>query len=74
MADKITIPAIHDDDLEKLLASHHMLDKLKNGEINCIICDTKITWDNIYGLMIKDNQPKLICDSTDCLERLNNQS
>ncbi len=73
MTDRITIPAIHDDDLEKLLIKFNLFEKVKRGELKCHNCDNKITWDNIYGLMMKENSPILFCDSLDCLEKLNNQ-
>lgn len=72
MPEKISIPAIHDDDLEKLLIKYNLLDKVRHGELKCKMCDNKITWDNIYGLILRNNFPELICDSTDCTEQLNN--
>lgn len=70
---KLSIPAIHDDDLEKLLKQYGLFEKVKNGEIHCPICDTIISWENIYGLYFRDNQPHLVCDSPECIDKLNNQ-
>lgn len=71
MSEQIEIPAIHDDDLKTILEKHKMLTKIEKGEIKCMSCETPITWDNIYGLTFKDNELELVCDSIDCIEKLN---
>ena len=71
MTDEINIPAVHDDDLKKILSKYNLLEKFESGEVNCYICGTVMTWDNIYGIKLMDNSPKLICDSIECTEKLN---
>lgn len=74
MTDKIDIPAMHDDDLKSILRQYNLLEKFEKGEIKCCFCDSSVNWDNIYGMTFKDNSLKLICDSIECLEKLNTQN
>lgn len=73
MTENLNIPAVHDDDLKKILIKYTLLDKFEAGQIKCYYCDNVMNWDNIYGLVYADNLPQLICDSIDCLEKLNNK-
>jgi hypothetical protein len=72
MNDKINIPAIHDDDLKSILIKHGMYEKILKGEIHCYMSDEIITWDNIYGILEIKGEIKLVCDSSVCVEKLNN--
>lgn len=70
MTENINIPAIHDDDLKKLLVKYNLLDRFENGQLTCCFCETAVTYDNLYGIQFIDNSLKLICDSTECNEKL----
>lgn len=72
MDDKINIPAIHDDDLKKILITYNLLEKMESKEIECYLCNETITWDNIYGIFLEKNLPKLVCSSVSCIEKINN--
>ncbi len=72
MTEKIKIPAVHDDDLKLILKKYHLFEKIEEGEITCVLCNDTILWDNIYGVFLEDNTPKLICSSVNCIEQINN--
>jgi hypothetical protein len=72
MYDKINIPAIHDDDLKAVLERYDLLEKVQSGEITCHLCNDTITWENIYGIFLEENTPKLVCSSANCVETINN--
>ncbi|HEY0030019.1 MAG TPA: hypothetical protein VGC65_04620 [Bacteroidia bacterium] len=71
MKERLDIPAIHDDDLKTILKKYELLTKFESGEVKCCYCNISLTWDNIYGLILKNNIPQLICDSIECLEKSN---
>jgi hypothetical protein len=72
MNDSVNIPAIHDDDLKSLLIKHGLYDRVIQGKILCYISNEVITWDNIYGLLEVNGELKLVCDNSECIDKLNN--
>lgn len=70
MNDNNEIPAIHDDDLKRILIDNDLIDKIGTGQIKCSCCQVYISWDNLYGIFFKDNTIHFICDSTDCIDEL----
>jgi hypothetical protein len=70
MTEKLNIPAIHDDDLKKLLLKFNLLDCFEKGQLTCLFCESIVTYENLYGIQFKDNSLRLICDSTECNEGL----
>ena len=73
MGDKIHIPAIHDDDLAKILEKHGLAEKLKSGELHCTYCNEIITIENLYAIFWKNDLPNFVCDSPDCINKAMNQ-
>ena len=69
MSDNINIPAIHDDDLLKLLEKHGLIDKINKEEIHCVYCNEIISFDNLYGIFWKNNLPNFVCDSSECITK-----
>ena len=67
MKKNIDIPAIHDDDLEKVLKDLGLFSKIINGEINCLNCGDDITLENLGGLISINQEVKIICDNPECL-------
>lgn len=70
MSNNNEIPAIHDDDLKKILVHYNLIDKIGTGEIKCTCCNGDITWDNIYGIFFKNNMIHFICNAGDCIDEL----
>jgi len=74
MPEKISIPAIHDDDLKVILGKYNLLEQIEHGKIKCKICNSIITWDNLYGMVFQNSNLQLVCDSIDCIENLNSET
>jgi hypothetical protein len=72
MKTDINIPAVHDDDLKKILSNYGILNEFDAGQSKCFVCNNPVTWDNIYGIFLVENQPKLVCDSIECIDKINN--
>jgi hypothetical protein len=70
MKEKVNIPAIQDEDLRNLLVKHNLYDSFENGKLTCSICETVISYENLFGIQFNNSSLKLICDSSDCNEML----
>ena len=66
------INAILDKDMERLLKSLGVYDRIKNGEILCAVCGISITLDNLQVLIPnqKDNIIDYVCNNIDCINRI----
>lgn len=71
MIENIEIPVIHDDDLRKVFAKLGIDEKIDNGFLFCPLSGTRITWDNIGAVIIKDGSVSVVCDLPECMEALN---
>lgn len=60
--------AVHDRDLEDLLASLKIQRKLEAGEIKCSSCDKVVTLDSLGGLFFSNGQVHAICDDLGCID------
>lgn len=65
---RLTIPAIHDHDLETVLNDLGILDKVISGEILCSVCGTRLTLDTIECLYMEGTELKLCCQKVECCE------
>lgn len=63
--------AVHDNDLEQFLASIGVLDQVVDGYHKCVICDTKITMDNLGAVYPKNDKINFVCDRLSCLAKIN---
>ena len=64
---KISLPAIHDKDLEKILSDYDLIEDFKKLKLNCFNCNEVINNENLTGV-IADNETLLfVCDNPDCL-------
>ncbi len=66
MTEKYKINAVLEEDLTKILESHNLLDKIKDGKELCSFCDNIIAIKNIQSIHIIEGKLKLKCDSIDC--------
>lgn len=70
MPEKLDIPAINDDDFKKIIKKYGLLEKFESGTLKCALCENFVTYDNLYGIILIDDTPQLICDSNECNEKL----
>jgi hypothetical protein len=69
MKEKIEIPAIHDKEFVTILKDLGLFESIEAKNANCINCNELLTFENIGGIKIIENSPKLICDNSECLEQ-----
>lgn len=61
------IRAVHQRNLDEVLASLGLLDSLAKGELVCDVCGCKVTRENIGTIFRKDRQLHVCCNKLDCL-------
>lgn len=72
MDNKIKVPAVYKEDLQRLLQSLNELEPINNGERICIICSKTISVDNIQLIIPRQNQKlDFVCDNPVCVEEYN---
>lgn len=68
MTTKVTLTAVHDTDLLKVLKKLNIYDSIVRGELQCSICGKKIVLENLGGLYKGcDGSAKLVCNNIKCL-------
>lgn len=67
---KEELQAVHDKDLEKLLESLGILEKLKKGELRCKFCKEIVTLDNLHSIFPEAGAIKVICENVICVKGL----
>jgi len=60
MNSSIDIPAVNEGDLKNILDQFNLTHKIEAGDIDCICCKKRISWENIGGLVILDGELKII--------------
>jgi hypothetical protein len=68
MKEKLEIPAIHDKEFITILTDLGLYESIISKKANCINCNELLTIENIGGIKVIENSPKLICDNSECLE------
>lgn len=65
---KVTIRAIHDTDLVKVLKKLGLYEGIVEGRYRCFVCGRKITLSNIGGLFkSRDGKINFVCNNMKCL-------
>jgi hypothetical protein len=67
MKNKLNIPAIHDNDLSKVLDELGLLSKIEKGELICLNCSKIITLENLGGLVPRKNTADILCNDPECI-------
>ena len=73
MADKSIkeeLDFLHEEDLLPILDKLGMKEQFLRGEINCAMCGTDLTTENLGSLYKEDEQIKMVCDKKECLEKI----
>ena len=64
---KVTLQAVHDNDLVKILKRLNMYECVVEGKCRCFACNREITLDNLGGLFKKNGKIHLVCNNIRCL-------
>ncbi len=67
---KADLNAVHDNDLEALLAKLNLLDKIKEGKIKCKFTDEIITLENIHSIFPESGTIKVVSDNPEAIKQL----
>ena len=67
MKNKLNIPAIHDNDLNKILDELGLLSKIEKEELSCLNCSRIITLENLGGLISRKDTADIICNDPECI-------
>ena len=73
MRKSMTVKAVHDSDLQKLLQDIGLLDKLICGELICAFCGYSVDLDNLGTIFPYDDDIKVTCDSSKCVWEITNR-
>jgi len=68
MKKRITITAVHERELERVLKRLGLLKKVERGEIRCPFCGRILTVNSIGAIAPLDGV-KLVCDNPKCIYR-----
>ena len=64
------IKAVHDSDLDGLLESLGILEKIRKGYLKCNVCGGSISMENIQLIIPIKDGIGLCCDKLSCLQQL----
>lgn len=66
---KQIVRAVHDADLDELLANLGLLEPLGKGELKCGLCGKSITKEEIACFYAGEGEVKVSCTSVECFEK-----
>lgn len=67
---KSKIKAVHDSDLNGVLSSLGVLQKVQNGEAICEFCKDVVSIENLEAIFNEGGNIKFICSKPDCVSKL----
>lgn len=67
------LKAVHDADLEQFLSSLGVLDQIKNGDHQCLVCKSRITLENLGAVHPREGKIFFLCDRPLCLANLSGE-
>jgi hypothetical protein len=67
MRKRVEMKAVYDQDLEQVLSSLGILDKLISGELICAVCGCQIDLDNLGAIFPDENEVGVSCDNDRCI-------
>ena len=67
MRKRVEMKAVYDRDLENVLGSLGILDKLVERELNCAVCGSQVDQDNLGPIFPEDDEIRVSCDNGRCI-------
>ena len=65
---ELEVPAIYEEDLQKVLDKLGILQDISRGRVKCFICDKSVNLTNFGGVVKIKGNLKVICDDPVCIE------
>jgi hypothetical protein len=62
------LKAVHDADLEKVLAGLGLLDQLNQNRLRCALCGGLVSKENLGCIFPHQTEVKVCCDKPECFE------
>jgi len=66
-AEKVSVPAFFEEDLEAIAKKLGYYEALVRGEVKCFICGRQVSLQNVGAFIKTGEGVKVVCDSTTCL-------
>ena len=70
MRKRIEVKAVYDQDLEQVLASLGILDRLIAGEVSCTVCGCQVDLDNLGAIFPAGDDIGVCCDKDKCVRTI----
>lgn len=70
MRKRFEMKAVYDQDLEQILTSLGILDKLIAGELSCAICGCQVELDNLGAIFLDGDETRVCCDDDRCVRKI----
>ena len=67
MRKRVELKAIYDQDLERILGSLGILDKLIEGDLSCAACGCQVDLDNLGSIFPNGDEIGVSCDNERCV-------
>jgi len=72
LSERRRFPVFLEKEFEEILEKLDLLEKIKNQEIRCSICNTIISKENFGCIYLsKEGDVRVTCSNPECLERVN---
>jgi len=66
----ITVPAIGDEELPRVLRKLGLYDDVTSGRATCYICGEVLKLETIGAIALIDNKPVLVCSKPSCIGKV----
>jgi hypothetical protein len=67
---KKTLQLVHDNELETLLASLGLEEKINESKLKCKFCKEAVTSESIHSIFPEAGSIKVVCDKVECIKAL----
>lgn len=61
---------VHEEDLISLLDSMGITEQIEKGDVRCLYCNQKITFENLWAIKKKNKKICVVCSESECLNSL----
>jgi hypothetical protein len=65
---EIDIPAVREAELRTILAAYELQDAVDNRSAKCSSCGEMVGWENVAGLVVKEEGFDFVCTRPGCIE------